>query len=381
MKENLGELIFDIITEDYKDKIEPDKDLISYLKENTKTELLSTYLLYGYAGNVENIVEQIVSLQNKRKEEIVKQIDSFLHNEISSILKFLSPKRIEEAKYIASKEETLEFCINKGNYISLDTIKILKQLKFIFCKKEGKKIIIHMPNYIKEKINSVATNLYTDHYDEIINYTKGMADTYGVIRFEDDYDIIKKDVLVNFEQYESMIKFISLLELYPIYYSFARQSICNFNLNDEEIDNILCEERELTIYDRDMYKDIGNETYLLNLKEYMQFRNFLKEFYLFDIEEDEFLRETIINDYIDMSQINEKDAKKKLEEDLEQYFEIDNFEKQKIINYIDKVRKKMPVWKNGGKIDNENQFTKVGRNEQCPCGSGKKYKKCCGKKQ
>lgn len=28
MKENLGELIFDIITEDYKDKIEPDKDLM-----------------------------------------------------------------------------------------------------------------------------------------------------------------------------------------------------------------------------------------------------------------------------------------------------------------------------------------------------------------
>jgi uncharacterized protein YecA (UPF0149 family) len=22
--------------------------------------------------------------------------------------------------------------------------------------------------------------------------------------------------------------------------------------------------------------------------------------------------------------------------------------------------------------------TKVGRNELCPCGSGKKYKKCCG---
>ena len=23
--------------------------------------------------------------------------------------------------------------------------------------------------------------------------------------------------------------------------------------------------------------------------------------------------------------------------------------------------------------------TKVGRNDLCPCGSGKKYKKCCGK--
>jgi preprotein translocase subunit SecA len=25
-----------------------------------------------------------------------------------------------------------------------------------------------------------------------------------------------------------------------------------------------------------------------------------------------------------------------------------------------------------------NEAPKVGRNDQCPCGSGKKYKKCCG---
>ena len=69
MTENIGELIFDIITEDYKDKIDENKDFISYLKENTKNELLSTYLLYGYAGNIEDLVEQITSLQYKRKEE------------------------------------------------------------------------------------------------------------------------------------------------------------------------------------------------------------------------------------------------------------------------------------------------------------------------
>ncbi|ADL53991.1 SEC-C metal-binding domain-containing protein [Clostridium cellulovorans] len=34
------------------------------------------------------------------------------------------------------------------------------------------------------------------------------------------------------------------------------------------------------------------------------------------------------------------------------------------------------TWKKSKTIVNEN---KVGRNDQCPCGSGKKYKKCCGK--
>ncbi len=26
----------------------------------------------------------------------------------------------------------------------------------------------------------------------------------------------------------------------------------------------------------------------------------------------------------------------------------------------------------------DDEFAKVGRNDKCPCGSGKKYKKCCG---
>ena len=27
------------------------------------------------------------------------------------------------------------------------------------------------------------------------------------------------------------------------------------------------------------------------------------------------------------------------------------------------------------------KYAKIGRNDPCPCGSGKKYKKCCGKNQ
>ena len=36
-----------------------------------------------------------------------------------------------------------------------------------------------------------------------------------------------------------------------------------------------------------------------------------------------------------------------------------------------------------GKIENLDPYVreepKIGRNDPCPCGSGKKYKKCCGK--
>ena len=35
----------------------------------------------------------------------------------------------------------------------------------------------------------------------------------------------------------------------------------------------------------------------------------------------------------------------------------------------------------GGPSPSAKKSDKVGRNDQCPCGSGKKFKKCCGKPQ
>lgn len=43
----------------------------------------------------------------------------------------------------------------------------------------------------------------------------------------------------------------------------------------------------------------------------------------------------------------------------------------------DKRKELYKEQKNSGTIHNENR--KVGRNDPCPCGSGKKYKQCCGR--
>ena len=379
MEDNLGEIIFDIMTNEYKDKVDKNKDIVDYLKDNTKNELLSLYLLYGYAGNNEYIVEEIVELQNKKKEETIKRIINFLDNQIVSILQFFNSKRMEDIKNIAYNQEFSEFSKNKENNISLDTIKILKQLKFIYCKKEKNGIIIHMPKFIRDKIHNICGNLYLDYYEAIISYSKGIADTYGAVHIQEAYDIIKNDILISFEKYDNIIKFVSILELEPIYYSFQYQCLCSFNLRDENIAEILTSTKDIAIYDKKMYEDIGNDNYLFNIKEYKEFRNFLREYYHFDINEDEMLRGEIICDYIDNTQVDEKRAKVHINDALDRYFEIDDLEKQIIIGYIDKIRKKMPIWKQGGKIDNTVQLPKVGRNEPCPCGSGKKYKNCHGK--
>lgn len=64
---------------------------------------------------------------------------------------------------------------------------------------------------------------------------------------------------------------------------------------------------------------------------------------------------------------------------IDEYFEVDSKERVEIIIYVNEIAKKMPIWEEGGVKELKVDFNKIGRNEKCPCGSGLKLKKCCGK--
>lgn len=65
--------------------------------------------------------------------------------------------------------------------------------------------------------------------------------------------------------------------------------------------------------------------------------------------------------------------------------ELDLYNEARISNMLNKFIKNIPLWKYKGATINEIEGSKqaaieqkVGRNDPCPCGSGKKFKKCCG---
>ena len=53
-------------------------------------------------------------------------------------------------------------------------------------------------------------------------------------------------------------------------------------------------------------------------------------------------------------------------------------EYQKWIGNADEETKKA-LYKDQKNANTVRKEKKIGRNDPCPCGSGKKYKKCCGK--
>ena len=51
------------------------------------------------------------------------------------------------------------------------------------------------------------------------------------------------------------------------------------------------------------------------------------------------------------------------------------------INIVSENKQQVPQTSDVKRTPVVNQEPKVGRNEPCPCGSGKKYKNCCGRNE
>lgn len=73
---------------------------------------------------------------------------------------------------------------------------------------------------------------------------------------------------------------------------------------------------------------------------------------------------------------------KELLQDIQKYADMDDIGLDDLRgrladSYHEMMKKQSPEVGNGGTYRRTSR--KIGRNEPCPCGSGKKYKDCCGK--
>jgi hypothetical protein len=98
------------------------------------------------------------------------------------------------------------------------------------------------------------------------------------------------------------------------------------------------------------------------------------------------IQQAFTDDLIDLMYINLDDVDEVLARDKDAVLE--NLKTDRHYTYIEDTIKEMEWWycfqppkprQVPGQIVTKQQ--KIGRNEPCPCGSGQKYKRCCGKRQ
>ena len=125
-------------------------------------------------------------------------------------------------------------------------------------------------------------------------------------------------------------------------------------------------------------------------------RNYL-DAHVPDDADDYFFAEKVIEDLIDYMQagfVSANSVRDYLIILEDNGFVPDEAHLRKVLDLLMNMSNAMPTWVNNGWAPTElhEAFTgkktfynedgsvmKVGRNDPCPCGSGKKYKKCCGR--
>lgn len=216
---------------------------------------------------------------------------------------------------------------------------------------------------------------------EILNIFRGMIKAYGILKLKDTREIIERYLSIENCEVEELIRESAY------YYNEYREEeifIVNNEIDDfEEVLTDIDKEKDLS------YAIISKEELLSMLEEHWIYNSregkaFYKEFTdMFSVDKDMLI--AMMEDLIlDIQEFELKDAVDKMIE----LINIENEEAKYVAtSMMNKFVKKVRLWRYKGSTTNdiksnlaslkENKL--VGRNDLCPCGSKKKYKKCCGK--
>ncbi len=222
---------------------------------------------------------------------------------------------------------------------------------------------------------------FFDGQNEIITTNKNADDLIGLFNdyAEEGKKADYKELIVEPEEY----KFFNVNEFNNSYDNFLENSLGGFSSHKETYDVGIIYDEELGLYAIPFY---GTFNKIFEVKDYTKVVNYdmcIKYF----LENDKYsanLIRMVANKHKNFMEIVNAVLAKNytLEELLKKYKR--RYINNKIISSTTVLYRSNAFSSTLGIIeDNENRpqidtTKKIGRNDPCPCGSGKKYKKCCG---
>jgi hypothetical protein len=366
----VDEIIFKRIQKTAKSalKRECSKDLKELLKVETKDTLKELMdelnIEYKSVDKKDILIDKITTNYEQAILQVLKYVDSDCYDSLQKILKNdgiipISGPMDESENSIFMEEVGILYIAEKDDDL------------YLCAPEEVLKVI---PQIDKKSI---------DKNDEIIKLFRGMLYYYGGISAEEFIERLPEDAKIDLAL-EEVDKILTMGEKTCAEYIYED----GFGLN-----GFLCDAEELEALKvegaTDEYKKFTkNELLKASRKDYIGDKNNYKRFMKvikdnYDIPGDgiEELLEFIYETY-------QLEGKEELINKVLDQLSAPEFIESEIINAIDEVCRRIPAWKyngyteaekNNSKTDNIEKV-KVGRNDPCPCGSGKKYKKCCESK-
>lgn len=307
---------------------------------------------------------------------------------ITSLMKMTAFRGIGSGDYIIARIFNLN-----GDYYLLEISGVLPATRkddayrFAVAKIIQNPELVYLDNPEKQKeIEEDVADIYKKFIEffgttEIITTNKNADDLIGIFNdyAEEGTKADYSNLIVEPEEY----KYFNVSEFNNSYDNFLENSLGGFSSHKEIYDVGIIYDEELGLYAIPFY---GTFNKIFEVKDYTKIVNYdacIKYF----LENDKYsanLIRTVANKHKNFMEIVNAVLAKNytLEELLKKYKKryLDN----KIISSTTVLYRSNAFSNTLGLIeDNENKpqidtTKKIGRNDLCPCGSGKKYKKCCG---
>jgi len=345
--------------------------ILEMYKETAKNKELTEKLINSQASiyEIQKILKNGFELRNLVNEKIYT---------VLSLTKMSNFRGIYAGQFIVARifESNNEYYVIEISSILSHSQKE-EAMKFAVMKLVQDPKLLYLDNKDKEnEIQSVVAEMYqkfikTFGKDTILTTNKYADDIIGA--FNDDEEIDLSDKISNLET----PRFFYVKELENNYSNFLENSLGGFASHSETYDVAVIFDKEKGLYAIPFYETFIS---IFENKEVENKEDCIK-YFLTNDSIPNIILEKVYNNYKNFMQIinevleNEYTFEELMQEYKHDYL-VNNLYSSATVLYCSSAFSKVFDIISTPQT-NETSFEKVGRNEPCPCGSGKKYKNCC----
>ena len=378
---SLDDILDDFVSEvglSKKDSSRLDDILIDYYDDlrywenggNTQDEILALNLVLKEKPNNSSIKSCLKQLTDNAKEEFK---DTYNIDDVSSLDEIIVDDFCNEGYLIIDNDDDISELLaldgKEYNGNEIVTSFIINGYAYLYKDKDNFKVII--PDEIKGSINNIDeylgdSGMIQDGIEHILNIYLFYN---GIIERRKLQELLKiyHDIDYTIDELDEQIKKVKFNAVGDYY--------CVFDNIDEIMKRVIIPQKKA--FKKYKKVDINSDF------DYINFTNFNSELSSYiDNLSGKYAKELSMSliATIHMNLYGNDFVKNMFKEYNIKYTDKDY---KNIIEIINNYKNTLPIWTYNGyskkEVNSMPKEKKVGRNDSCPCGSGKKYKKCCGK--
>lgn len=349
--------------------IDEETSFKSFLEKMTKDELVKIAKKYSVKG-----------LTTLKKADVVERMMEVILNNTRVVLELMEESTLRYLEDLTKENGLKKYECNEMIYINY-----LRNRGLAFSGTKDDEAFVIVPKELREIISS---NIDKDLKEksilneEIIKATAGMVYYFGVCKIDFIKSNINKLFAADFDDtYISSL--IASGEEVGYDYVIDGDMLCHIDVEDVEKIITLQEEAKNDYYkfDKKSLIKAGKIDFVEENKQVTKLEKVLGELFVID--------KNILKEEMDSFIVaikNEVERSEAIDIFLQAY-EIESEQEREIFTYeLDVLAQSIRKWSLKGYTEDEIakeasrvvNVVKIGRNDPCICGSGKKYKKCCG---